>query len=70
MSKHNQPNHGHDHSQAADHSAKSGKKIHHDWRFWTAIVLMLLAMGAYVLSLDEAVRPGGVDEPQVPMAAE
>ncbi|MEO8270077.1 MAG: hypothetical protein ABI557_10165 [Aureliella sp.] len=70
MSKHNPSTHGNDHHHAAGHAAKSKKLIHHDWRFWTAIVLMLLAMAGYVLSLNESVRPVGVDEPQVPMAAE
>lgn len=70
MSKHNHPTHGTEHHESAAHAANRKKKIHHDWRFWTAIVLMLVAMGAYVLSFDESLRPGGVDDPQVPMAAE
>ncbi len=52
------------------HQVKKSKLIHHDWRFWTAIVLMLLAISAYVLTLDEAVRPGGVEQPEVPAMAE
>ncbi len=60
----------HDHHDAAHQGQKSKKLIHHDWRFWTAIVLMVLGMAAYVLSFDESLRPGGVDEPEVPMAAE
>ncbi len=62
--------HGHDHQGARHSGAKDKKMIHHDWRFWTAIVLMVLGMAAYVLSFDESLRPGGVDEAEVPMAAE
>ena len=70
MSKHNKHSDGNDRPNAARHAAKQKKMIHHDWRFWTAIVLMVLGMAAYVLSFDESLRPGGVDAPQVPMAAE
>jgi hypothetical protein len=75
MSKHkkrsrSKDHHGHDHQGAGHSVSKQKKMIHHDWRVWTAIVLMVLGMGAYVLSFDESLRPGGVDEPEVPMAAE
>ncbi len=30
------------------------KGIHKDWRAWVALVLMLGAMAAYVLSMDES----------------
>jgi ABC-type nickel/cobalt efflux system permease component RcnA len=33
--------------------------LHKDWRTWLVIGLMLAAMGIYVLSLDDAVQPGG-----------
>jgi hypothetical protein len=64
---HNKDQHGHDH-----HAAGGAKKklIHHDWRFWTAIVLMGLAMVAYVVSFDESFRPGGGEQPEVPADAE
>ncbi|QDV85828.1 hypothetical protein [Planctomycetes bacterium TBK1r] len=35
------------------------KAIHTDWRAWAAVALMLAAMAAYVLSLDEAIGPQG-----------
>ncbi|QDS91550.1 hypothetical protein FF011L_02800 [Roseimaritima multifibrata] len=67
---HKQNSHRHGHHNA-DHSTASKKKmIHHDWRFWTAITLMILAMVAYVLSLDEAMAPTDVDQAEVPMVAE
>jgi hypothetical protein len=53
-------------SKHQDH-AKPGKKgIHKDWRAWTAIVLMLVAMVVYVATLDEAVQPEG-DAEQTPV---
>ena len=67
---HGSDQHGHDQHNSEHGSAKKTKKIHHDWRFWTAIVLMLLAMAAYVFSFDESLRPGEVDGPEVPIAAE
>jgi ABC-type nickel/cobalt efflux system permease component RcnA len=33
--------------------------LHKDWRTWLVIGLMLAAMGIYVLSLDDAIQPGG-----------
>ena len=74
-SKHNQSshvndNHGRKHHSSEHHRATNKKRIHHDWRFWTAIGLMLLGMIVYVLSFDESLRPGGVQEPEVPAAAE
>ncbi len=39
------------------------KGIHKDWRTWAVLVLMLIAMMAYVLSMDESIGPsGGQDE--------
>ena len=70
MSKHKKHPHGIDHHGTADDRATNKKMIHHDWRFWTAIVLMLLAMVGYVLSLDESLRPGGGELPKVPAVAE
>jgi hypothetical protein len=67
---HAKDQHGNHHQAAGHDHAYEKKLIHHDWRFWTAIALMVLAMAAYVLSFDESLRPGGVDEPEVPMAAE
>ncbi|MEM8681566.1 MAG: hypothetical protein AAGF97_19645 [Planctomycetota bacterium] len=63
------PDHHGDHHHGAD-GGKKKKLIHHDWRFWTAIVLMLIAMAVYVISFDESLRPGDVEEEPVPMMAE
>jgi hypothetical protein len=40
------------------HSSDAPKrKLHQDWRFIVAVVLMFVAMIVYVLTLDEAVVP-------------
>jgi hypothetical protein len=70
MSKHKKPQHGDDHQNAEHEKAKKPKLMHHDWRAWTAIALMLLAIVGYILSLDESLRPGDVEGPEVPMVAE
>jgi ABC-type nickel/cobalt efflux system permease component RcnA len=56
----------HHHHQAHEterhkHSHPQGPRrgLHKDWRTWLVIGLMLVAMGIYVLSLDDAVQPGG-----------
>ena len=63
--------HDHQHSPHAHHGHEPPKKrgIHHDWRFWTAVILMLAAMGIYVATMDEAIGPGSDGQP-VPAAAE
>jgi len=33
------------------------RRAHHDWRFWVALVLMLVAITIYVLSDDLAFLP-------------
>jgi len=43
------------------------RPLHHDWRLWVAVLLMLLAMFAYVASDNEALAPGGDKQP-VPAA--
>lgn len=43
--------------------------LHRDWRFWVAVVLALVAMALYVMSMDEALQPGGDVEEPMPAAA-
>ncbi len=59
-------NHGHEHHHEHGHVSK--KRLHKDWRLWTAIVLMLAAMFAYVMSDDESLQVGG-GKPQEPVPA-
>ena len=33
------------------------RRAHHDWKFWLAIVLMLIAMMVYIGTLDLSIRP-------------
>ena len=50
------------------HQGKKKKKgLHKDWRIWSVVILMLVAMAAYVLTDDEALGPGG--QPQEEMEA-
>jgi hypothetical protein len=39
------------------HTETPKKKLHQDWRFIVAVVLMLISMIVYVMTLDEAVVP-------------
>src|SRR6185369_14564404 len=67
MSKHEEHHHHQGHHNPELQSPKK-YRIHHDWRFWVAVVLMLAAMFAYVASGDLAFRPGGKVGPPVPAA--
>jgi hypothetical protein len=69
MSKENHGNH-HGHHDHSHPQHKQGGGLHKDWRAWTVVVLMLAAMAAYILSVDESVEPGEPDQAQVPAAAE
>ncbi|HEY1603886.1 MAG TPA: hypothetical protein VGG64_30070 [Pirellulales bacterium] len=53
--------HGHGHPQGHQHGAHKRRGVHKDWRLWI-VVLMLIAMGIYVLSDNEALQPGGKGE--------
>ena len=44
------------------------RPIHHTWWFWAAIVLMLGAMVTYVMTMNEAIGPGGKGQ-EMPAAA-
>ena len=45
------------------------KPLHHDWRAWAVVVLMLAAMAIYVMSQDESIVPGsGKVQQPVPAA--
>jgi hypothetical protein len=44
------------------------RKAHKDWRLWVVVGLMLLAMLTYVMTMDEAVQPGGKVRDTVPAA--
>ncbi len=44
------------------------RRAHKDWRLWVVVGLMLLAMLTYVMTMDEAVQPGGKIQQTVPAA--
>ena len=47
-------------NQGGSHHPKPpGKKLHRDWRVWVGVILMLGCMIIYLLTLDEAIVPGG-----------
>jgi len=58
------------HEHKHDHAPQGKRPIHHDWRFWVAVLLMLGAMGLYVATMDESRLPGGQVEQAVPADAE
>ena len=42
-----------------DHETKyTKKKLHQDWRFIVAVVLMLIAIVTYVMTMDDTMAPG------------
>jgi hypothetical protein len=69
MSKHD---HGKDHHAGHAHGggSASGLPLHKKWQSWVVVGLMLLAMVAYVLSMDEEIVPGEPLQPEMPAAAE
>jgi hypothetical protein len=59
MISHSHP-HGHDrHKPPKAHPTELWRGLHKDWRTWAVVGLMLAAIGTYVLTLDDAVQPGG-----------
>lgn len=49
--------HHHHHNKEHPHHEAPPYKIHHDWRFYAAGFLIMLALVAYLLSEDLAFRP-------------
>ena len=66
--------HGHKHAPERVPGKHSPPKfdlsgLHRDWRTWLVIGLMLAAIGTYVLTLDDAIQPGGAAPSGIPAAA-
>jgi hypothetical protein len=55
----------HDRGHQHKHEKPARRGLHRDWRLWAAVVLMLTAMGVYILTLDESIGlgGGGVEQP-------
>jgi len=47
---------------------KPRRQFHKDWRVWVGVVLILVALAAYVLTNDETLRPGRAPQQPVPAA--
>ena len=55
------------HGKRADAGGK--KAWHQDWRTWTFVLLMLVAMAAYVFSVDESLGPAATPDQSEEVAA-
>jgi hypothetical protein len=67
---HHDQHHHHDHDQHGhDHQHSKPKGLHKDWRAWVVVGLMLAAMAAYILSMDESLGPGGAPDQKMPADA-
>lgn len=64
MSDHHHPHQEHGHSHTS-----SRKPLHRDWRFITAVLVMLAAIAFYVLSGDEMFGLWPKAKPAQPAAA-
>ena len=68
-SSHDPKNHhgGHGHQEPSN-KGPWYTQVHRDWRFWTAVILMILAMVVYIVTQDESLMPGGRVAPPTPAA--
>jgi len=57
----NQRHHGHEQARRPG--------IHQDWRTWVAVIVMLGAIGIYVLTLDDSVEVSNETAAEAPAAA-
>jgi len=62
MSKHEKRS-GNNHGRGDKKNA-----VHKDWRAWTIVGLMLIAMGAYVMSDNESLPTDGEIQQEMPEA--
>lgn len=63
--------HQHEHAKGHQHEHPSKNQgLHKDWRTWAVVLLMLVAMAAYVFSLDEEIVPGEPPGERAPAIAE
>jgi hypothetical protein len=54
---HGHADHGHGGHADHSHEPPKGYRPHHDWKVWAVVIWMLIAMGFYILSADEALDP-------------
>jgi hypothetical protein len=55
---HNHHQHGPVHGSIHHAHTPAWMRLHHDWRFWVAVILMFGCMIIYLMSDDLAWRPG------------
>ncbi|MEJ2671697.1 MAG: hypothetical protein P8168_05715 [Deltaproteobacteria bacterium] len=58
MIPHSHPQGHKRHQEPHAHPTELWRGLHRNWRAWVVIALMLAAIGIYVLTLDDSVRPG------------
>jgi hypothetical protein len=68
----NEIKHEHGHNRATDRHGDHPRRpywrrAHHDWKFWVALLLMLVAILAFVISNNLSRRPG--HPPQAPLSS-
>jgi hypothetical protein len=39
------------------HHGPYWKRMHHDWRFWVGVVLIMVALYIYIVSVDFTIQP-------------
>ncbi|HEX4054584.1 MAG TPA: hypothetical protein VHX86_10000 [Tepidisphaeraceae bacterium] len=65
-----EPKQGHPHTEYKGDGGPSRqpywKRAHHDWKFWAALVLMLVAIAVYVGTNDLSFRPHGPPQHPIP----
>jgi hypothetical protein len=62
--------HGHESADRPETHGPFWSRLHHDWRFWVAAILELVAISVYVLTGDLSLRPRGQrQQPQQPILA-
>jgi len=68
MTDHSKEPHGHqhEHRQQLEHAHK--RPLHHDWRFWIVVLLMISAMGVYVFSMNGENFPWNTGHQPMPAA--
>lgn len=60
----------HKHNAENQHHTVPKTAWHKDWRTWTVVALMLVAMATYIMTLDESEGPDGTpDQTQEPISA-
>jgi hypothetical protein len=64
-----EPKQGHPHTDYKHDSPSQKpywKRFHYDWKFWAAILLMLIAMAVYVGTYDLSFRPNSPPQQRTP----